>query len=147
VKVRDYRVHQLELVTGTNEQLRFCALSEHCSIGFHGQRFERADGRRTDGDDPPAFAPRTRDRGSRFAAYGEAFRVDDVCFDMFDLHRLERAVADMQRDVRELNAARRKRSKLSGGEVQTGMWVPPLIRDRARRRSDSDPYPTPRRDA
>ena len=67
---------------------------------------ERAGRRRADGDDAAPVAPaRARSASAAAGADLVALRIDDVILDALDAHRLERAVADVQRDLGALDAA------------------------------------------
>ena len=67
---------------------------------------QRACRRRADGNHAAAFRARPLDCGRGFGADRVALGIDDVIFDAIDCDRLERAVADMQRDRGALDAAR-----------------------------------------
>ena len=82
---------------------------------------ERTRRRRADGDDPPPVALRAGDRlGGLRAEIVVALRIDDVILDAVDAHRLERAVADVQRDFGPLDAALDAASQQRRREVQSG---------------------------
>ena len=87
------------------------------------QRLERARRGRADGDDAPALAAARRVIAAAAAAAAPSIPlgIDDVLLDALDAHRLERAVADVQRDERALDAAAsRARRAVASREVQAG---------------------------
>ena len=70
-----------------------------------GGRFERAQRRGADGDDAASRAARPVDRGDRRLGHREALAVHVVLRQIFNLDRLERTCADVQRHIGRFDAA------------------------------------------
>ncbi len=70
------------------------------------ERLQRPRRRGADGDDAPAFPAGAGQRIGRRRAETERLGIDLVLLDVLDAHRLERAVADVQRDCGRSTPAR-----------------------------------------
>ena len=81
-------------------------------------RLQRPRRRRADGDDATAAVERAVDRRGRRFVDLIALRLEPVILDPFGPDRLERAVADVQRDLGDADAATRERRRERRAEVQ-----------------------------
>src|SRR5438094_149598 len=79
---------------------------------------ERPRRRRADCNDAAPRAPRARDRAGRRVADRVALRLETVILDTLDADRLKRAIADVQGDLGERDAARLQRGNQRLAEVQ-----------------------------
>ena len=102
-----------------------------------GRRLERAQARRADRDDAPAARARRRDRGCGLRRDRGSARVHRVLREIVGAHRLERAGADVQRDVRDGDAGRRERGQAAARRSAGRPSARRPRRGGARRRSGS----------
>ena len=80
-----------------------------------GGRFERPRRRRPNGDDPAAGRERGPHRERRGLVDFISLGFDAVILDLFDPNRLECAVADVQRDLDDLDAPPPERAPAAPG--------------------------------
>src|SRR5205085_6502835 len=103
-----------------DEEIGHAAARRNAALARARDVLERPRRGRADRDDTAAFLARARDRVGGRGADLVAFGLDAVILDPLDADRLERAVADVQRDRRHADAAPAQRVEDRRSEVQTG---------------------------
>ena len=119
VEVCDERIHGLEFVAGIDENIRPCGGFMEIPV-FVSQRFQRPAGSCADADDPPACAFGFVDDIRGFPGDHAEFGVHMMLRDIRSLDGTERAEADVQRDIRFLNALVGELVQQLLRKVQTG---------------------------
>ena len=107
VKVRDHRVHHVKTEAGANEKFGRMLTGREMPEGGDVP-FERANDRRSGGDDSPPGLLRADDRGCRRRAERVGFGMHHVIVDSLRRHRSKGAQPDVERQSHELDAARRE---------------------------------------
>ena len=119
MEVREQAADDAEAVARIDEEIGAAGTGDDPAVGA-GNRFERPRRRRADGDDAPAFVAGLVDDRRRPPVDLVVLRLESMIFDAIDADRLKRAVADVQRDLDQLDAARLERHHQCRREVQSG---------------------------
>ena len=109
-----------EAKTRCNEERRFARARAHLRLRIIGCRFQCSQACRADCNYAAARCARCVDRVRGLLRNFITLRVHSVLRNSFNADRLERARADVQRHVREFDAAFAQKSQQAGGEVKAG---------------------------
>jgi hypothetical protein len=118
VKVGQQSADNAKLVAGIDEEIGAASASRHPAATGGRHRFQRTRGGRADGNHAPPVGSCPIDRGAGLFPDLVRLLLHRVILDAVHSHRLERAVADVQRDLRDLDAARHQRRQQRGREMQ-----------------------------
>ena len=119
VKICQKSVHDLEVVPGIDEKVRFAAARVDLAGMLQRGELERSHRGGAHGDDASGLAPGFLNFRSGFGRDRILFGVQSMIFYPLNAHRLEGSEAHMQRDFGGLNAARGQAGQNLWSEMKT----------------------------